>query len=398
MNEIVRPLITADAVDRLAAPFARRAAEYDCTGRIPIESLDQAGEAGLFALTVPRDLGGSGAGLRETAAVARRLGAADPAATLILAMTWIQHAQAARERRWPEPLYREVARDAVAGRGLINALRVEPELGSPHRGGLPKTTARRSADGWRISGRKIFSTGAAVLRWFVVFARTDEDEPRVGYFLVPADANGIRIEETWDHLGMRATGSHDVVLDDTSVPASHALDIAPPDAWRSVSPIQSAWVGSLLAAIYLGVADAARDWFVEFLSNRVPTGLGRPLATLDRMQLAVGEIEVLRYGAETLLEAIVAKVDVQPSGLGAHEGAIVKHRVTESAIRIVEVAVALSGNPGLSRASPLERHWRDVQCARVHSPQSDSVLRAAGLEALKPLPTLETNTDPAPVT
>jgi len=65
-----------------------------------------------------------------------------------------------------------------------------------------------------------------------------------------------------------------------------------------------------------------------------------------------------------------------------HDGGIVKHLVTQHAIRAVELAVTVSGNPGLSRSSPLERHWRDVQCARIHSPQSDSVLKAAGAAAL----------------
>jgi len=382
MNAIARPFVPSDAIAGLADAFARRAANYDREGGMPVESLAAAAQAGLFALTVPRELGGRGAGLGEASAIARRLGAADPAATLILAMTWLQHAHAARERRWPEALYLEVVRAAVEGRGLINALRVEPELGSPHRGGLPETIARRTANGWRISGRKVFSTGASVLRWFVVFARTDDTEPRTGYVLVPADADGIRIEETWDHLGMRATGSHDVVFEDTVVPANHALDLRAPDQWRNVPAIQSAWTAALLSAIYLGVADAARDWLVGFLRSRVPTGLGRPLATLERMQLAVGEIDALREGAAIMLAATAEKADQAPSSLQAHDGGIVKHLVTQHAIRAVELAVTVSGNPGLSRSSPLERHWRDVQCARIHSPQSDSVLKAAGAAAL----------------
>jgi len=276
-------------------------------------------------------------------------------------------------------------RDAVAGRGLINALRVEAELGTVHRGGLPATTARRTLQGWRITGRKIYSTGAAALTWFVVFAGTDDAEPRVGYFLVPADANGIRIEETWDHLGMRATGSHDVVFDDTHVPLDHAVDLRLPAEWQNVPATLSAWTGLVIAAIYLGVADAARDWLIGFLKSRTPTNLGRPLATLERMQLAVGEIEALRTSSWTLLAATARTADTAPESLDRNEPTLIKYVVTENAIRIVQIAVALVGNPALSRANPLERHLRDVLCARIHSPQGDSILKAAGVAALKTL-------------
>ncbi|MFN5408709.1 acyl-CoA dehydrogenase family protein, partial [Bradyrhizobium sp.] len=81
--------------------------------------------------------------------------------------------------------------------------------------------ARRTPDGWRISGRKIYSTGAPGLSWMLIWARSDEPKPRVGGWLVPGDAPGVSIVESWDHLGMRATGSHDVTLDDVLVPLEH---------------------------------------------------------------------------------------------------------------------------------------------------------------------------------
>jgi alkylation response protein AidB-like acyl-CoA dehydrogenase len=383
-NTAARP-VKSDIVDPLAplvTSFAARAADYDRTGSIPAESLRDAADAGLLTLTVPVTLGGRGANLTEATTIARRLAAADPAATLILSMTWIQHANIAREHRWPDAVYRQVARDAVEGRGLINALRVEPALGSPHRGGLPETIARRTDDGWRISGRKIYSTGAAALRWFSVYARTDEASPRVGYFLVPASSRGVRIEETWDHLGMRATRSDDVVLADVAIPSPYAVDVRTPDEWRAAPPTPLVWNACLISAIYLGIADAARDWLVEFLRARTPGNLGKPLAQLERMQTAVGEIEILLRTSTALLVATAAKAEAWHESLDANAPAIVKHVVTENAIAAVQKAVALVGNPALSRSNPLERHLRNVLCGRIHSPQGDSVLRAAGLAAL----------------
>jgi alkylation response protein AidB-like acyl-CoA dehydrogenase len=370
-----------DSLLELAKSFAARAADYDRDSSPPVQSLAEAGEAGLFALTAPREFGGAGAGLEETVEVARTLGAGDPATTLILAMTWLQHALAGRDQRWPAAVYRRVVADAVHGRGLINVLGVEPELGTPQRGGLPQTVARRTADGWRISGRKIYSTGATVLQWCVVVARTDDEEPRMGHFLVPAAAEGVRIEETWDHLGMRATCSHDLIFEDTAIPPSFALDVRAPQEWRNKSTVHMAWMGLVISAVYLGVADAARDWLVAFLKSRVPTNLGKPLATLERMQLAVGEIEALLRSSAILLSATARKADLTGDSLDPNEPGIVKHVVTENAIRAVATAVSLTGNPALSRTNRLERHWRDVLCARVHWPQGDSVLKSAASAA-----------------
>src|SRR6202012_4043856 len=102
----------------------------------------------------------------------------------------------------PDAVRARIAAEAVEDGGLINALRVEPELGSPTRGGMPATTLRRTERGWTLSGHKIFSTGAPGLRWMDVWAAHDE---KVGHVLVRGDAAGIRIVETWDHIGMRAT-------------------------------------------------------------------------------------------------------------------------------------------------------------------------------------------------
>ena len=133
--------------------------------------------------------------------------------------------------RWPRHIYERLAREAASEISLIGTLRVEPELGTPVRGGLPKTVARETPEGWRLSGHKIYSTGSTGLRWFAVWARTDEPAPRIGTFLVRSDAPGIRIEPAWDHLGMRASVSHEVVFEDALTPLDHAVDVRKPGEW-----------------------------------------------------------------------------------------------------------------------------------------------------------------------
>jgi alkylation response protein AidB-like acyl-CoA dehydrogenase len=190
----------------------------------------------------------------------------------------------------------------------------------------------------------------------------------------------VRIEESWDHLGLRASGSHDVVFEDVWVPGDHALDLRPPGAWGP-DPWQQAWSCALLSALYDGVARAAQDWFVRFLRARVPGSLGAPLASLPRFQEAVGENERLLAVHARLLAGLAAEVDAgHPPA--PREAGFVKLTVTEGAIAAVQRAAELCGNAGLSRANPLERHLRDVLCARIHWPQADAVRTAAGKAAL----------------
>ncbi|GJE83694.1 acyl-CoA dehydrogenase family protein [Methylorubrum thiocyanatum] len=371
-----------DTVRILGERLAAGAAENDRTGAFPHRHIAALHEAGLLALTVPRRLGGGGAGLARAAQTVGAIGAGDPAAALVLAMTLLQHGLIHREGTpWPRPLADAVGREAVARGALINALRVEPDLGTPARGGLPATIAHRDGAGWRITGRKIYSTGAPGLAYGLVFARTDEPEPRVGNWLVPFDAPGLRIEESWDHLGLRASGSHDVVFEDVAVPGDHAVDLRPPEGWRRPDPLQQAWSCTLLAALYDGVARAAQAWFVHFLNTRAPGSLGAPLASLPRFHEAVGENERLFSVNARLVASLAAETDTgRPPA--PQEAGFVKLTVTENAIQAVQRVSELVGNAALSRKNPLERHLRDVLCARIHWPQGDAVRSAAGRAAL----------------
>lgn len=260
-----------DQANMLAGEFAGRAAEHDRNASFPFENFNRLSEAGLLALTVPAALGGSGAGALAAARVINILGKADPSTALVLSMHYIQHLVMARSTRWPGRLSRRLARETVDGVALINALRVEPDLGSPSRGGLPATVARKTATGWRLSGRKIYSTGAPILKWYAVWAKTDEPDLRVGLFLVPAGLPGTRIVETWDHLGLRASGSHDIEFDDVVFPLDHEIDVRTPDQWLAPDFTQATVHAIFVAAIYDGIARAARDWLIEFLKTRTPS-------------------------------------------------------------------------------------------------------------------------------
>lgn len=376
---------------RLAAQLASGAAALDESGAFPHANFAALHAAGLIALVVPKAWGGAGAGLAQARRVIAALAHAEPATALILTMTYLQHLALAHEgSRWPLALRERVARDAVREGALVNALRVEPLLGSPSRGGLPDTMARRAGDGWRLSGHKLYCTGIEGLRWLAVWGRTDEDAPRTGVFLVPRDAPGITIVRSWDHLGLRASGSHEAVFDDVPLPLANAVDLRAPADWapgagsraeQQAQALHQAWMAVLLGALYDAVARAARDWLLGFLRTRAPGSLGAPLASLPRTHEALGEVEALLRSNRVQLDDAVAAVDCgEPPSVT--DSGLLKHAVTAQSIDVVERALKLCGNHGLTRHNPLQRHLRDVLCGRVHAPQSDAVLAAAGRRAL----------------
>jgi len=365
--------------------IADQAAEHDADGSFPFDAFDALWEIGALNLTVPVDCGGQGRGLAASTEMVVAVGEADPSVALLLAQHLITHNNI-RVGSWPVDMKRMVHRSSVEGVALINPLRVERDLGTPARGGLPSTVAARLPDGrgWRLNGCKIYCTGIPILRWLLVWARTDDPEPLVGYFLVDANTAGISVERTWDSLGMRATRSDDVTFADVEIPVDHGVEISTVAAAASgIDPVFAAWNGILMGAVYHGVARAARDWLAGYLNERIPSNLGAPLASLPRVQEAFGRIQALVSTGDRLLSTTAADIDAAAESTAALDANLVKLTVTNNAITIVLEALRLVGNPGLFRSHPLERHLRNVLHGPVHTPQEDSILVAAGRLALQ---------------
>jgi alkylation response protein AidB-like acyl-CoA dehydrogenase len=241
----------------------------------------------------------------------------------------------------------------------------------------------RTAHGWRIAGRKTFSSGSPVLRWGVVSAAAQSDEqapPYLGSFLIPLSTPGVRIEPTWDTLGMRATGSHTVVFEDVEIDA--AAEVPRPTGAGDSLPHERAWA-LCVAAVYLGVAEAARDYAIEFARARKPLALGgRSIASLPSIRERAGRIDLLLFGARGMLVSTARAWDAAPSS--GMDGALAATKVITSnnAVAIAEEAMRLVGGSSLDRSAPLERHYRDVRGGLHHPPQDDAALALFARQAL----------------
>jgi alkylation response protein AidB-like acyl-CoA dehydrogenase len=361
----------ADVVEKLAAaaPAAEAASAF------PWEGIRAVHEAGLLELSVASRYGGHDIGGSDLVRLTAALGRGDPSVALISLMTLFTHRHQAQRGIWPEELYLRLLTESRRAPLLLNAARVEPELGSPARGGLPQTRARRTAAGWSISGTKRFVTGSDGLTYFLVWASTDETPQRVGTFVVPASAPGIRIVENWRSLGMRSTVSHDVEFDEVEVGRNDVIGLTGTDVAEQDNRAHAE--GTLiLTAIYLGVAEAAQEAFLSFAENRVPTNLGFPISRTERFITLAGEIDLLIGGARQLIFDTVDHAADEPEKL--LRARILAGRQLRQA---VQMAVTALGNPGLSANSSLERHFRDIQSVLVHAPQEDTVISLLGKAA-----------------
>ncbi len=374
----------------LAAPltqrFAERAAQHDAEASFPFENFADLRAAGLLALTVPEAYGGLGANELEYVLVLEQIAKGDASTALVLGMHLSHIGQLVEGNLWAERLP-ALCREVVEQGALLNAAQAEPELGSPSHGGVPATTARRDADGgWRLIGRKIYTTGAPVLRYFLVLAAIEEpDQPvRLGTFLVPNDAPGVRIEKTWDAMALRTSGSDDLLLEDARVPGDALLDERPVGAPDPRAKLGLPWGPLTLAAVYNGVALAARDEAVRFAATRVPTALGTPIGELPTVRLKLGEIEALLLTSQRLMYGLAADwVDFPDRQYQLRAQApLVKSIVTNNAVRVTDLALRIVGGSSLQHSMPLERLFRDARAGLINAPVDDSALQNAGKAAL----------------
>ena len=372
-----------ERAEPLALRFAERARAHDSDASFPFENFDDLRAAGLLALTVPEEYGGLGADELDYVPVLERIAWGDASTALALGMHLSNIGQLVEGKLWADRLP-ALSREIVEHGAMLNAAQAEPDLGSPSYGGVPSTVARAdvNSDGWRLFGRKIYTTGAPGLRYFIVLAAIEEpDQPvRLGTFLVPSDAPGVRVEKTWDAMALRASGSDDLVLDDALISADALLDERPVGAPDPRGALGLPWGALTLAAVYTGLALATRDEVARFAATRVPTALGKPIGELPTVRLRLGEIEALILAARRTLYGLAADwvrhPELRPQ-LRA-QAPLVKYLATNNAVRVTDLALRTAGGSGLQRTMRLELLFRDARAGLINAPPDDSVLQNAG--------------------
>jgi alkylation response protein AidB-like acyl-CoA dehydrogenase len=363
----------------LASSHRSRADAFDRHNELPLESYRELKASGYASLTVPQRFGGLGASLHEFVLAHTRLAMGDASVALGAAMNAHVLGSANESHSWPEELLERIGDEVTTRGALINAIASEPELGSPSRGGAFRTVARKVEGGWEITGRKTWATGGEMMDFFVVHASLEGEHTGTGKMIVPATSPGFRLESTWtDALAMRSSAAHDAVLENVFVPDELFIPPTPSD------PNSSAWFWSSMAATYLGVGWAALEEMTRYAKSRIPSALGKPISSLENVQRNIGEMELTLKSAQLLLlEAtgrwsanLEANTEDRASLLPSLAGA--KHACTNAAIHVTDLALRTAGGGSLTRATSLERHFRDARAGLAHPPSDDLALAMIG--------------------
>ena len=365
-----------ERLQTLAGPIAERADAADREGRLPAADVEDLRASGYLALSVPREHGGHGLSLRDCVAAQLELAGASGSTAMVAAMPLHIFGAQREHTTWSPEHFARLCRLTSEG-ALLNSVASEPQLGSPSRGAIFRTKAQRVDGGWLVNGHKNWSTGGRYLTHLLVSLDLDGDPAQM---LVPNDAPGLCWEPTWrDALSLRASDSDDVHLRDVFVPADHLLARFSGSRARNRP---NAWFPLLTAATYLGVALAARAAAIRFALERVPTALGRPIATLPAIQRQVGELDMELQAAQLmLLEA--ARVWDEQRDMARVVAA--KLFANDAAIRATDRAMRIVGGQAITHALPLERCYRDVRGGLTHPPSGDPALELVGRNAIDAL-------------
>jgi alkylation response protein AidB-like acyl-CoA dehydrogenase len=356
----------ADAIGRTLRPAV---AELDRSGEISTAAFDVLRAEGVTSALVPTDFGGGGASHATMGAILRTLGYHDGPTSVTLSMhSHIVAAQVWRHQHGQDA--EKVFRAVVDKQALLVSTGASDWIGS-------NGTATKVEGGYRVSARKSPASGCEVGDILATSIRWDDgpDGPQVIHCSIPTSAEGVSIDRTWDTLGMRATGSHTVVLENVFVPDGAVSLVRPADRWH---PLWNTIVGAampLIMSAYLGIADAAVDEARRRLAGRDDAHV---------LQL-VGEMVTAHTMAADAIAAMFADADdLRFDNTDEHASRTLARKTVaaDALIETVRLAIEATGGVGFTRASDLERLYRDVHGSLFHPLPRAKQTRLSGRVAL----------------
>jgi alkylation response protein AidB-like acyl-CoA dehydrogenase len=367
----------------LAADFATRSAAHDRDASHPVENYDRLREVGFLALTIGREWGGAGASLLDHTIAYEALGQGCPSTALAfnmhasVVMPVLESPEVAAETK------RRIADLVVRERKLIAGNFSEPVTTSLIGERPLKTRARRADGGYRVTGRKMFASMLEAADFVLVMAYPDgAASPTAGMILMlPRIAEGRRVDPDWDVLGMRATRSDSLVLDECWVPEDAVVYRS--DDMRPFRHANLNWFWGSYTPVYLGVAQAAFDELRRVVHARKPEGYAQPLAYHPDVRSHVAEMSADLEAARLVTYRSAWLSDTEgptPETTAALYRA--KYMVGEAVSRITRTALTLSGAHGIFKTSRLEQLFRDGALGPLHPPPSDFCLYNIGLYEL----------------
>ncbi len=352
---IERRIDAVGAARELGPRLAVRAAQHDADDSFVADAYADFKAAKLFSAGVPAELGGGGANHAELCEMLRELGRHDGSAALALSMH--THLLAATVWRYRNKL--------PLAEGLLRRVAAE-ELVLVSSGGsdwLDSSGTLEKSDGtYTFTARKIFGSGSPSGDLLLTTGVYDDlkEGPTVLHFGIPLRQPGVKILDNWRTMGMRGTGSNDIVIEGVTVKDDTVSVRRPKGTWAKFFDVVSPIIWPLVMGAYLGVAEAARPIALAIAAKKQ----GDPV-----VQGLVGEMDTQLAAAQLAWRELVRLAndyEHAPSPALSKQVYDVKTIFTRSAIGAVEKAMEICSGPAFHRSLGLERLFRDIQGARFH--------------------------------
>lgn len=361
----------------LEEAFKSHSREIDEQSTFPSENIQALVDIGFTKQTLPKEYGGEGISVTDMVLFQETLASFDGATGLSIGWHQGVVGELYEKKAWEETTLRTFAGEVLNG-ALVNRVASEIQTGSPTRGGRPGTYAVKKDGKWVISGTKSYTTMSPALTHILITAWVEEKE-RIGVFLVEKNTQGVSIRENWEVMAMRGTASHDLILDNVVVNEDHLVEVNEGPRGDSIN----GWILHI-PACYLGIAQAARDYAVQFATQHSPNSLNGPISQLPNVQRLIGEMDIELMKARHFLYSVAQAYDDKSSRqLLTNELGVAKHIVTNSAINIVDTAMRLVGAKSLQLSNPLQRYYRDVRAGLHNPPMDDMTITKLAQTAIK---------------
>ena len=356
----------------LAREFAREhiaphAAEWDRTKTFPRPVIDELGRLGFLGMTVPERYEGMGIdtvtyllALEEIAAADASIAVSISIQNAIPATMLVRHGSPAQQARWLKPLAR--------GELLVGFALSEPDAGSDPAG--MRAQAVRDGEGWVLNGMKAWATNGGTADLMMVMVRTDTPADRRGAkgistFIVPTKTPGYRAGAPEDKMGLRASNTTTIALEDLRLPADALLGEEGMGFVYSMEGLDAGRLGIATQAV--GIARRALELAVAYCAER--RQFDQPLREFQGVQFKLADMATRVAAARALTQDAAARRD---RGEDVRQAAsMAKLFASETAMWVTTQAVQLFGGYGYMRDFPVEKLFRDAKVTEIYEGTSE---------------------------
>lgn len=355
--------------ESLGKQFAAKETEADESDLFVADNIASLKSSGLMAAGVPSELGGGGASYADISTVLRILGRY--CSSTALAFSMHTHQVMVATWRWRN--------QNAPVEGLLKRVATEQTvlLSSGGSDWLQSSgTAVKVEGGFLVNARKVFTSDAPAGNLLLTSAIYEDPEqgPTVLHFAVPMHERGVAIEPTWHAIGMRGTGSDDVLLSDVFIPDAAVTLRREPGKWHLIFHIITMVALPLIYSVYVGVAEAARDRAIQLAMKR---------GTDEHLCYLVGGLENELAAATWALGQMVSTgTSGQPGFDTTNQIMTGRTLVAKAALNVADMAMEIAGGSAFYRKLGLEKLFRDVQGVRYHPLREEAQRKLSGRMAL----------------